>query len=357
MHVIFWSLYFVVQAMIWMSAYGKDDQVVVPGILETIINHKHWGWRFWSSFKTELLNSPGKILAVYFNLYVLIPLFLFKYKLPAYLALVFLLLILGGIFQALLTKYIYLPVLFSSDNVTRSIIDIEHMVQYCAVTALVVTFTGAIKFLRSYYKQRTENKELEKQQLATELRYLKQQVNPHFFFNTLNSLYGLSLDNSAKTPEAILQLSSIMHYVLHESNKQEVPVADELIVIENFIELEKLRYADRLKLKFEKENINETVSIAPLLLLPLVENAFKHSLQKVEKEKVDIFIKGVTHGQDFIFSVTNTAFPEVNDLRKASGIGLENLNRRLELLYPGQFVFTTTVNKNLFTVTLEINRK
>ncbi|MBL7888208.1 MAG: histidine kinase, partial [Bacteroidia bacterium] len=224
--------------------------------------------------------------------------------------------------------------------------------QYAAGCLSALVFTSSIKVLLYYFREKKKNDEVEKQRLDTELKYLKNQINPHFFFNTLNSLYGLALDKSESTPDAILQLSSIMDYVLHGSNRKEVPVNDEIAILENYIALEKLRYDRRVNITFEKEGDLSNYSIAPLLLLPLLENAFKHGAQLQESGTTDIIITIRMQNKCFYFSIKNTIPINVNRKLAQSGIGLENLKRRLDLLYSNFYEFSSNRDNDVFFTSL-----
>jgi len=198
---------------------------------------------------------------------------------------------------------------------------------------------------------------LEKEKIANELKYLKAQINPHFLFNTLNNLYSYVVNQSPKAPNMILQLSGILDYVLYKSQHKEVPLSDEVKTIEHFLKLEHIRYGERLKVNLTtKGNLN--VSISPLLLLSIVENAFKHGASRdIDSPKIDIEI--IEQDMAILCKVTNTKSPfqgEMNDSYK-EGIGLTNLKRQLDLIYPNQYELVIDDLKHTFRVSLQIKFK
>ncbi len=215
-----------------------------------------------------------------------------------------------------------------------------------------VAFRFVVETLNLHRQQEEKDKQVMEARLKlkeVELDLLKSQVNPHFLFNALNCIYGLSLEKSEQTPEVIMQLSEILDYMLYKSSDK-VMLSDEIKQIENYAAIQKVRFGDSLQLSYSKD-IKQDCSIAPLLLLTLVENAFKHG--KPSKEgilKVNIELKA----KDTIsFCVQNLCSCAVNS-EKAGGIGLTNLKRRLELLYPQRFELETQCHENVFVASLTI---
>lgn len=205
-------------------------------------------------------------------------------------------------------------------------------------------------------KDQTETKkralELEKQKVETELKLLKAQLNPHFLFNTLNNIYALSLSNSPVTSGAIAHLSEMLDYILYQCNAMFVPVSGEIGLLKNYINLEKLRYDERLRVnvRFEQQ---QDILIAPLILLSIVENAFKHGAgNDVGSPVIDIEL--VANTGHFSLKVYNTYCPNP-ETRHAGSIGLPNLTRQLELIYPGKHTLQIIPNENLFIVELHLD--
>ena len=199
--------------------------------------------------------------------------------------------------------------------------------------------------------------QLEKEKINTELKFLKAQLNPHFLFNTLNNLYSFVVNGSPKAPDMILRLSGILDYVLYKSQHKEVSLKEEVNTIEHFIELEKIRYGDRLEVDFIQAG-NMLIPISPLLFLSLVENAFKHGASgDIDKPKINIEIlekNGFIH-----CTVRNTKSKyqgELNDAYK-KGIGLSNIRRQLNLIYPNQHQLIIEDQTTIFKVSVIINPK
>ena len=174
----------------------------------------------------------------------------------------------------------------------------------------------------------------------TELQLLQQQINPHFLFNTLNNLYALTLEKSDKAPEMVLKLSELLRYTTYEGQKEQVPLVQELEYLKNYIELQNLRFAEQFELQFDFPADQKSWTIPPLLLIILVENAFKHGVEKVEgKSELSINIR--IDDQKLTMDCTNTLPSNycVND----GGLGLANLKRRLFLLQPKSAQLSTKI--------------
>lgn len=187
-----------------------------------------------------------------------------------------------------------------------------------------------LKFFIHYTNAKQNELKISKEKVETELNLLKAQLNPHFLFNTLNNIYALAVENSDKTAYSIEKLSEILDYVLYRCNDKYTPLSGEIKMLENYIELEKLRYDDRLQVTFEK-HIDKDIRIAPLILLSFVENAFKHGAgEDSGSPKIDI---SVTYSEGvFVFMISNTIRTTTeNDKKK---IGLVNIRKQLDLLYP-----------------------
>ncbi|PSL23257.1 sensor histidine kinase [Dyadobacter jiangsuensis] len=192
---------------------------------------------------------------------------------------------------------------------------------------------------------------LQHEKSVAELDLLKQQLNPHFFFNTLNNLYALSLQRSEQTPESILQLSELMRYVIYKAKEPFVRMEDEVKYLKDYIQLQKIRLKRSLDLQFEEEIEDGTIRIAPLLLIVFVENAFKHGVENAEN---DAFLRiSLKADQRFVRFVCENSYEPATDAQ--TGIGLTNLRKRLALLYPGKHRLTTSAENGVFTASLEID--
>jgi hypothetical protein len=199
---------------------------------------------------------------------------------------------------------------------------------------MVLTIPFILAF--QWFKQRSAIAILEKEKSETELNLLKQQINPHFFFNTLNNLYALSLKQDERTPEVILQLSDLMRYVIYKGKESQVTLSEEMTYIEDYIDLQMIRLHKQLDYSFEKEINDKSLSIPPLLFIILVENAFKHGIEPAVGDCfLHLFLKNDETGITFI---CENSFDKIEDTSK--GIGLENLKKRLNLLYKNKHELT-----------------
>ena len=216
-------------------------------------------------------------------------------------------------------------------------------------------FPAAVLIAVNYYQRQQSVLTLREQKRSAELDALKNQLNPHFIFNTLNNIYALAVKQSDQTPEAIAKLSGILDYVLYRCNSEYVSLTDEVEMIDDYIALERLRFGDRLQVSFNK-NVQEPLRIAPLLFLTLIENAFKHgSSQDLDRSTVDLFLSATeTH---IAFEVSNSK-PAIKNTGEdhASGIGLINLRRQLDLLYPGAHQLTINESGRQFKARLVVER-
>ncbi|CAM1343421.1 conserved hypothetical protein [Tenacibaculum amylolyticum] len=208
-------------------------------------------------------------------------------------------------------------------------------------------------FLLQWLVVMKKNVQLEKANLESELRLLKNQIDPHFYFNTLHNLYGLASRKSDKTPNAIMKLSEIMRYVIYKGKEPLVSLNEEIQYIENYIELQELRIHKELDISFEKDISSIQAKIAPLLFIIPVENAFKHGVDKL-LTKALVYIKLKENKYEVSFEVRNNF--DVEESLKSKGIGLENLKKRLDLLYSNKYDLQITIVKNEYIFKLKIKK-
>jgi sensor histidine kinase YesM len=212
---------------------------------------------------------------------------------------------------------------------------------------------GIIRHIYNYtrLKQSTQQLRIEKQQ--AELNYLKSQTNPHFLFNTLNNIYSLAKDKSDLAPESILRISKILRYMLYETSGEYISVEQELKIINDYIELEKLRYDETLRINFNHDIEDMKQALPPLLLVPLVENAFKHGVSETRMRPfVDIHLS--IKNRQLNFEIKNSTEKTLFDPTVKENIGLKNLRRQLELLYK-EYDLSIRQADSSFTATLKIN--
>lgn len=216
----------------------------------------------------------------------------------------------------------------------------------------VIGIVATIKLLRHQLAEQQRVAALEKGQLVAELNFLKAQTNPHFLFNTLNNIYALARKKSDQTAPVVLQLSKILRFMLYECNQSRIPIQREIQIIEDYLALEKLRYNDRLKINFTKKIIDSNKVIAPLLLLPFVENAFKHSANHTRFE-TSIELSLTVDQEQLNFKVKNAK--EDSTIPNGLGIGLKNVRRQLLLIYPKRHFLYIDNADFFYAIDLTIN--
>jgi two-component system LytT family sensor kinase len=224
--------------------------------------------------------------------------------------------------------------------------------EHFGYTILVLLAATSLYVLKLLFKNQHNLFILENEKLKIELSHLKAQVQPHFFFNTLNNMYALSVQGSPKTPGMIADLSGIMRYVLYNTEQEKVSLQQEVDFIKSYIELENLRHNSNESIEFSVQGNISNISIEPLIFLPLIENTFKHSLQKNIADKWVKLILTVDE-DEIIFQTSNPKYLDKSIKLFDRGIGLKNVSKRLDLLYPGRHQLEIH-DEDIFTVTLVI---
>lgn len=225
---------------------------------------------------------------------------------------------------------------------------------FVSLGTIVIIF-GSFKLIWDHQERLQQMSELEKERVESELKFLKSQINPHVMFNHLNSIYYYTLEKSDKAPQMILKLSEIMRYMLYEANERFVPLQKELDYIRNYIDLEKIRLEDRGEVQFDVEGEADSLQIAPLLLISFIENSFKHSMQ-TQDDNIWIRIHISIEERWMEFRAENNWSPsqESDERPEQEGIGLRNVRKRLELLYPDRHTLSISRSEELFLVQLSI---
>jgi sensor histidine kinase YesM len=223
---------------------------------------------------------------------------------------------------------------------------------------LVVGVKSFVSILNHNFKTDSKNRELENKILATqlqlkeqELNYLKRQIHPHFLFNTLNTIYGFALKQSKHTPEVILKLSNLLDYILYQINQPQVSLREEVLHIQEYIELEKIRFKDSLRVDQQMDDIDANIKIAPMLLIPFIENAFKHG--NIIGGFLTINIQLKVSNNQLLFSIDNS-FKTDEVSPSKTGIGLENIKKRLDIHYKDAYELSNTVVHNRYHISLKL---
>lgn len=334
-HIIFWTIYFILNTLRWGGIH--NDYVY--------------------SLKTTAIGFPLHMALSYFNIYYLMPKFLFRRK-----YLLFLILLLSSLFVAVLIKYNLTYYLISHNvwpegNQVTDAMTPSYVLDMMMGELYVVTFVSAIIMTMDWIKEHKRLTDLAKVQMETELLFLKTQISPHFFFNTLNNIYSLALEKSKKTPEVILKLSDLMRYMLYETKIKRKSLEDEIINIQNYLDLERLRYGEKLIIDMNITGDIKNKEIAPILLLSFIENAFKHGANK-NIGKVKISIKFKVIDEYLYFSISNpmpTKSKYKQKINSPGGIGLNNVKKRLALGYDkDEYDLKIKSRGKLFNVNLKI---
>ncbi len=228
-----------------------------------------------------------------------------------------------------------------------------HLYNYAFTSLFLVFFSLGLRVLERHSKIEELQKETEKEKLNSELAFLKSQISPHFFFNTLNNIYSLISINAEDSQKAVLKLSKLMRYLLYESEQGKTTLSSEIDFMNNYIDLMKLRMTDKVSLSVSFPRKYEDKNIPPLLFVPFIENAFKHGISYREKSFIDIRME--VQSDSIIFRCINSIPGGKEDVKNGhSGIGLENVSKRLNLLFPGSHSLKVSKSEKEFEILLNI---
>lgn len=334
-HIIVWVCFFSLPVGISFSRVGEIDPNFLP---------------------RAVLNP---LVLVYINYLVLVPKLLLKKKLWLYI-LVSIALIIA--FNIIMTEFFF-PAPFERMLELTNRIPLEErksmgpfkQLPYAMSFMFSLAFYllgGVLALVKDFYRKDKVNQEIKVQSKETELQFLRAQLNPHFLFNSLNSIYSLVRNKSQEAPEAVITLSELMRYMLYEAKEEMVPLSKEIHYIKNFMELQRFRLQDSSGLQIKIVGEYQDKKIPPLLLIPFVENAFKYGTDF--NGKTDVSIKMEIFEEDFFFEVKN----KIGNYRKDkinSGIGLYNIENRLRLIYPDNHVLRINKDNGVYAVQLELN--
>ena len=225
------------------------------------------------------------------------------------------------------------------------------MVNFFLMSCMVSGLSLGVRFYEKMADHERLRREAEQQKLRAELAFLKHQVNPHFLFNTLNSIYSLALSKSDLTAEAVAKLSDIMRYVIVETEREDVPLEQELEYMQHYVELQKLRLSEKVVVSMIVEGDPKPYRVPPMILVPFIENAFKHGTSSHEEAQIGIRLR-LTENH-LRFEVSNRVFPGREGM-ETFGVGLRNITKRLELIYPGRHTLELANDGSHFVSKLEI---
>jgi len=335
-HLIFWlvvgSFYFLI--FNWNSAFPEVSIILTIGLL------------------------PVAVLVTYIFNYLLVPKYLGSKRYGSFLYLSFFTLLGSTWLSFLIVFYALIHILNKEASLDPAVLHPE--LQVISLN-FIVFFAIAVKQIKRAFFIQQEKNEMEKAQLnmelklkEAELKLLKAQIHPHFLFNTLNNLYGLTLEKSNEAPGLVLRLSEILNYILYRCNEPRVSVSDELENLINYIEIEKIRYSEKLKVNVDFPVVTDGLKIAPLILLPFVENAFKHGVSN-NPGQAFVHTSITLIDQTLKFKIENSKNPlqNKNDNYK-NGIGLNNVKKRLKHIYPERHILKMDNKEEIYSVNLTL---
>lgn len=330
-HLLFWVVVFFIY---WLNAAGFKG-------------------RYHQELLMNLYLLPVRMLATYTLIYLILPLATRKKEFVLFGIIVTLHALLYG-FLIYATYYFVNPFPDFYDFSKQPLFNPAKILTKAVSDYVIPVIAAAILIFKKWYTDEQKTKQLTKEKISAELNFLKAQVHPHFLFNTLNNLYALTLIKSDKTPDIVLKLSDLLDYMIYKSNDEFVPLAKELEIVEGYIELEKMRYSNRLNLNYEVNGETDKHQIAPLILLPFIENCFKHGASK-DRINPSIYIQ-INIEAAFLFLKVINSIPAEKEVTEpeSNGIGLSNVKRRLELIYPGRHVLNIKHEAEVFEVELKI---
>ncbi len=328
-HVIFWVVWYVFY-LITYSDLGFEDN---------------------PQYKMNLYLLPSRMAMTYLLIYWILPRFLFTKK---YLLFTLIILLHAVVFGLIITFQLSLAGI-PSEHKFQVIRPVIMNYQIPATAAAIVLFKRWYLMQQYSLTLEKEKYELEYEKLEAELNFLKSQIHPHFLFNTLNNLYALTLKKSDKASEVVIQLSNMLDHMLYSSKESEVSLEKEIVQLKEYVNLEYINYGERLDLMIDVTGDVNGMKIAPLIMLPFVENSFKHGVSN-DAEFPFINIEINVEGTMFHFGVQNSYDPNnKKEESNSQGIGLYNVKRRLELLYPEKYQLEIKKDNRVFQINLDID--
>jgi len=287
-------------------------------------------------------------------LYYLVPVFLRQKKYATFISLLLLLLAMTASFRIVVFMYVYNPIMRALKFHVNSPADIFHIsiIHIFDGPAFIGFLFISFKLFKDWQQKQIDNLDLKKENAEAELLLLKAQIHPHFLFNTLNNIYSFTLDKSPQAKKMVRMLEDMLHYMIEECEQPQVSLDKELAILKDYFELERIRYGNSIDMQFEITGDTTGKRITPLLMIPFVENSFKHGTSRILREP---WIKLFVQADDDVlhFSLTNSK-PADETPHHRKGIGLHNVRKRLDLLYPAAHLLLIESTTNTFTVNMQI---
>jgi hypothetical protein len=310
------------------------------------------GNMFLNSFSSLSLGLPVYLFYTYFTVYKIIPVTLFRRKIFLLVLYLFLASLICAFLLRLNSKFLFYR-FFDARNIEN--IDLRDWFPVLSNMVWVnvpLFMFASVKYIYNYYLEESKKRELEKENLQAELSLLMVQLRPHFLFNTLNNLYSMALAGDPKTATGLSKISNLLKYILYECSEDRVELKKEINLIEDYVELELMRYDERLEFAFEKQIKDAEVSIVPMILFTFVENSFKHG-SGPEPGKSFIHLQLSADREKMSFTAENS-YPGLTENKSTNGLGLDNVRKRLDLLYPNSHNLVIDKQESVFRVELQI---
>ena len=317
-HVIFWLGYTSLYAYL-------NTAFPAPSDLEY-----DWAIRYWRFLQTEWIMLPLKLIATYAFLYWVVPRFVLTGQYGKAILATLALLLPLTLLSRVMTYYAVYPFLYG-EHPTYEMVSVRRMLFSLLDIASAMTIAATASLLRRRMEAQRREEELSREKLQSELNFLRARTNPHFLFNTLNNIYALARKQSEQTAPVVMRLSQLLRFMLYECAEPRIPISKEVKVIQDYIELEQLRYNERLQVRLEQVLDDPQQPIAPLLLLPLVENAFKYGVSETRFD-AEVIISIEMKQQKLSVYIKNAS--PIESSEEKEGIGLSSIRRQLTLIYP-----------------------
>ncbi|HEY9007443.1 sensor histidine kinase [Ohtaekwangia sp.] len=332
LHLSFWCVYisfFVYQ----MASFRRHEHDIEPMEI----------------FVQAASNGIFNILVAYLNYFIFLPRFLERKKVGQYLLEFFIPFAILMFLRVHLQRYL-------ADGYSHQVhyfYNSIFIVQASATSLFIVIFVGMLRFAQEWFEFESKKKEVENERLQAELNFLKAQINPHFLFNTLNNLYYLAYSQSPNTTEVIAKLSQMMRYMIYDTNYQQVLLSKEIEYMQNYISLERLRLNNQIPIDFTIQGNVQDARISPFIFITFLENAFKHG---ITNNSTDAWVKAsiAMEGKTCIYRVENSKYTAPKNGHSKSGIGLQNVQRRLDLSYPGRHTLKVENTPDHYSVELKL---
>lgn len=344
-HVAFWTFWWIFQAFLysfiaWNSNGRYNERLIIAFVESFIFTWSH-------------------MFLAYALMYFVIPRFLLQQRYWTTAILTIMLFLATAWFSMLLGNYIINPIInvladkgYVFRDEMKPIIIHRSMMGGLRGGLTTAGIAAAIKLMKHWYVKEQRNLQLQKENVESQLQLLKAQVHPHFLFNTLNNIYSHTQDTAPVAAKLITGLSDILRFILYEGNNALVPLSKELQMIRDYIDLEKIRYGNRLELHLDLPDHTDELYVTPLLLLPLVENSFKHGASSMLDQpwiNMQVSLNGNRMHMKLVNGKAGVPQPA-----KSSGIGIQNVRTRLALLYPGKHEFNVTNEEEVFILNMKV---